>query len=418
MICSNRRRSLICIFVLALLVRLVFIFSMQNGFYFVDSVKYSAAAVSLLKNGEFGEKYTRPPVYPVFLAGIYAVFGEKILAVRIVESVLGAGLAVLIALLVMRIGGAQVGVLAGLLWSVYPMAVFIAGLVYPETVVTVLLAGAVLCMLTEAGRELGPRRIFFDGVLFGLAALTKPVVLVTIAATALWIMYWKRAQRFSLAAVFLVGVALPLAPWTARNFSAHGGLVIVEPRFIENLSWIEEVPENSPDDSTENVAVAKIEVINQYAVQFAIHFVTEFAQFWELYPQRIEMDDPRFRESMHQRDPRIVAKTVFGTDWTDVISILSVGPMFLFALIGARTLWFQKEQRQALSLLGMTILSFAVGYSFFYAKTRYRFPVEPYIVILSAVGLHRVWTRGMRKVQGSKFKVQPPAAPARCKVQS
>jgi 4-amino-4-deoxy-L-arabinose transferase-like glycosyltransferase len=102
-------------FVLALSVRLAFIFTMQNGFYFGDSVKYSAAAMNLLANGEFGEKYTRSPVYPVFLAGIYALFGEKILAVRIVESVLGAGLAVLIAVLAARIGGAQVGALAGLL---------------------------------------------------------------------------------------------------------------------------------------------------------------------------------------------------------------------------------------------------------------------------------------------------------------
>jgi len=381
----------IYIFVLALLVRLAFVFTMQNGFYFTDSVEYSAAAVNLLANGEFGEKYTRTPVYPVFLAGIYAVFGEKIVAVRVVESGLGAGLAVMIAVLAAWIGGARVGALAGLLWSVYPIAVFIAGLVYPETVATTLLAGAVLCVLTEAGRELGLRRIFIGGVLFGLAALTKPVVLVTIVATTLWIMYWKRAQRFSLAALFLVGVAFPLAPWTARNFSVHGGLVIVEPRLVNNLSWIEEVPENSPDDSTDNVQVAKIEVINQYAVQFAIHFVTEFAQFWELYPQRIEMDEPGFRESMHQRDPRIVAKTVIGTHWTNLISILSVGPMFLFALIGAGAMWFQKEQRQAFSLLGLTILSFAVGYSFFYAKTRYRFPVEPYIVILSAFGLRQTW---------------------------
>ena len=388
---SGWGRSIASIFLLALFVRLAFIFTIQNGFYFGDSVKYSAAAVNLLANGEFGEKYTRPPVYPVFLAGIYAVFGEKILAVRIVESVLGAGLAVLIAILAARIGGAQVGALAGLLWSVYPIAVFIAGLVYPETVVTTLLAGAVLCTLTEAGREVGPRRIFIGGMLFGLAALTKPVVLVTIAATTLWIMYWRRAQGFSLAALFLVGVALPLAPWTARNFSVHGGLVIVEPRLIENLSWIEEVPENRPDDSTETVAVAEIEVINQYAVQFAIHFVMEFAQFWELYPQRIEMDEPGFREKMHQRDPRIVKKTIIGTRWTDVISILSVGPMFLFAIIGAGAMWFQKEQRQAFSLLGVTILSFAIGYSFFYAKTRYRFPVEPYIVIFSAFGLRQTW---------------------------
>jgi len=384
---SDWRRSIIAIFVFALLVRLVFILTMQNGFYFGDSVKYSAAAVNLLANGEFGEKYTRPPVYPLFLAGIYAVFGEEILAVRIVESVLGACLAVLIALLAGRIGGAQVGTLAGILWSIYPMGVFIAGLVYPETVVTMLLACGVLCMVTKADQELGPRRIVLGGILFGLAALTKPVALVTIAATALWIMYWRRGHRLLLTALFLLGVVLPLAPWTVRNFSVYGGLVIVEPRLVENLPWIGEFPK----EGTDNKQVTKTAAIMKHPGEFAIHFAREFAQFWELYPQRIEIDQPGFREKMHQRDPRIVRTTVFGTHWTNLISILSVGPMFLFALIGAGAMWRQRDQRQSLSLLVLTILSFAVGYSFFYSKTRYRIPIEPYIVILSAFGLRQTW---------------------------
>ena len=40
----------------------------------------------------------------------------------------------------------------------------------------------------------------------------------------------------------------------------------------------------------------------------------------------------------------------------------------------------------------MTVLSFAIGYSFFYAKIRYRIPVEPYIIILSAYGLRQMWS--------------------------
>src|SRR5207244_11351763 len=83
---------------------------------------------------------------------------------------------------------------------------------------------------------------------------------------------------------------------------------------------------------------------------------------------------------------------IFGTTWTSLISISSVGPAFLFALIGIWAMWFQKDQRRALSLLCMTILSFAFGYSLFFGKTRYRLPVEPYIILLSACGLRQTWS--------------------------
>ena len=49
---------------------------MQNGFYFADSVKYSAAAVSLLATGDFGEKYTRPPVIRYSSPGLRRVWRE------------------------------------------------------------------------------------------------------------------------------------------------------------------------------------------------------------------------------------------------------------------------------------------------------------------------------------------------------
>ena len=73
--------TLLAIFVAALLVRGVFISTLQDGFYFPDSLEYSEAALNLVTNGAFGEAYQRSPAYPVFLAGLYITFGESILAI-------------------------------------------------------------------------------------------------------------------------------------------------------------------------------------------------------------------------------------------------------------------------------------------------------------------------------------------------
>src|SRR5437867_3216592 len=108
---SMWQRTLLAIFVTALLIRSVFIFTLQNGFYFPDSLDYSQAATSLLAHGTFGEAYDRPPMYPLVLAAIYALFGQHIVAIRLVQAVMGACIAVLIALIARRLGSKGAGVL-------------------------------------------------------------------------------------------------------------------------------------------------------------------------------------------------------------------------------------------------------------------------------------------------------------------
>jgi 4-amino-4-deoxy-L-arabinose transferase-like glycosyltransferase len=373
-----------CIFALALIIRAVFVLSLQNGFYFPDSVGYSRAAQNLITHGEFGETYRRSPGYPLFLAGIYTLFGQEIVAIRLVEAVMGACLAVVMATMARRIGGEHVGGLAGLLWSIYPVGIFIAGLVYPTGLATTLLACGMLCMVTKADQELAPGPVLLGGIFLGLAALTIPVALATVISTTLWLVYWQRGRRLLLTALFLFGVALALTPWTVRNFYVYGRLVIVEPRLVERIDMAQQagMGEKSADQTEGNL---------EKASAIAGRFVHEFRYFWELSPHRIQMNWPTVREKMHEEDARIVRETVFSPQWARLVSVLSVGPVFLFALIGTAAMGFQKERRPHLFLLCGTILSFAIAYSFFFGKMRYRVPVEPYIIILSAYGLRSVW---------------------------
>ena len=381
---SGWRGTVTSIFVAALLIRGVFILTLQNGFYLPDSLAYSTAAINLTTDGEFGGTYMRSPAYPVFLAGIYTVFGQHNLAIRIVQALIGAFLAVGIAIMGQRIGGEGVGVLAGILWSIYPLGVFIAGLVYPVSLATMLLACAILCLLFNSPHELSPRRAVVGGVLLGLAALTKPVILVTAAAVTLWLMYWERPRHLLLVSLLLFGLALSLVPWTVRNFYVHGRIVAVEPRLTEHLPAMG----NTQEDGRAN---NKIEEILRNPGDFAVHFSKEFLHFWQLYPDRVTMSEQGMREKAYQKDSRIVRKTIFGTNWTTLVSILSVGPLFFFAIIGTGAMWLGEEKRRALSMLYALILSFAIGYSIFFTQMRYRIPIEPYIIILSAYGLKEMW---------------------------
>jgi 4-amino-4-deoxy-L-arabinose transferase-like glycosyltransferase len=377
---SNWRRTLASIFFLALLTRVAFVLTQQDGFYFPDSVQYSQAAVNLLTAGELGASYDRAPAYPLFLAAVYSLFGESILAIRVAESVMGAFLAMITAALGRRVAGETVGALAGVIWGVYPMGIFIAGLVYPTNLAAVLLACGVWCVVPPASEELSAKGLFSGGLLFGLAALAIPVALLTIVVAAGWACFSGRRSRVSLAALVLLGSTLSLGPWTARNFFVHGQIVPVQPRFEQYLPRMAKAETKDPDD--------RINTISRYPERYAAHFIRNFLRFWELYPSAIQMANQSYRDKLNDEDQRIVKDTIYKPNrLINAVSILTAGPIFLFALLGTAVMWTRKERRK-LTLLWMTILSFAVGYSFFFAKIRYRIPVEPYIIILAAYGIH------------------------------
>ena len=376
------RWTLLVLFFVALCVRGAFILTQQDGFYFPDSTSYSQAAINLIRDGGFGARYDRAPGYPLFLAGVYALIGESIFAVRAVESLMGAFLAVIIAVLGRRIGGEIVGTVAGILWSVYPLAVFVAGLVYPTGLATTLLACGVWCVLRDVHREFSARGMFFAGIFFGLAALTVPVALLTIVFIAAWVFYWAPRSRLVLASVLLLGAAMCLVPWTVRSFFVHGQLVAVQPvqRHLPKIS-----------SGGSNLPPNRIERILQRPDLFVMHFGRQFLGFWQLYPDRIKMSKPGYREKLNATQPRVVRATVYSPGLLiNLISIISSGPVLLFGIVGVTGMWRTGQSRELSILLAM-IFSFAVGYAIFVGKLRYRIPVEPYIIILSAYGLAQTW---------------------------
>jgi 4-amino-4-deoxy-L-arabinose transferase-like glycosyltransferase len=317
-----------------------------------------------------------------------------------VESVIGAFLAVIIALLAKRVAGEGVGVLAGFLWAIYPMAVFITGLVYPENLLTTLLSLGMLCFLPRSHQDLSPTRVFLAGLFWGLAALTKPVVLATIGAVSLRVMFWSGGKRLLLVSLLLLGAAVTVVPWAIRDFYVYDRFVIVEPRAVQHLPKMPAAEGGKKERSIQNL-------LKQPGV-FAKHFQREFITFWKVELYRITMDWPSYRDAFHKRDDRIVQSTIFtSTGLINTVSILTTAPLFLFAIVGTGVMLFDQERRRYLSLLWLTILSFAVIYSIFHAKTRYRIPIEPYIVILSAYGICKTWEAlRLWKDRGSKFAVR------------
>jgi hypothetical protein len=254
-----------------------------------------------------------------------------------------------------------------------------------------LLACGVCCALPASNEEFSAQGVFCGGVFFGLAALVIPVSLLTIVVAAAWAFYWARHSRLFLASLVLLGSAVSIVPWTVRDFVVRERLVPLQADFQRYL------PETiSPGPQRKDGMKKIVHVVELYGD----HFRKNFAEFWELYPKWVSMGDQETRDKLHARDSQIVKETIYSPNrLINAVSVLSEGPIFFFALLGAAVMWLRRDLRRELSMFCIVVLSFAVGYSFFVGRIRYRIPVEPYLIILAAYGLYETYVMMSARVK-------------------
>lgn len=231
---TRDRLLLLSICVVALLLRLVVVWECAGAGLFSDMQEYYDRARHLIDHGQFYPDAFRPPAYPVFLAALALVFDDHLLiAVRVVQAVLGAASVALTGLLAQRMTGPRAGLIAAAIVAVYP-----AWLIYPVYII----AETVFTFLTLLGLWLWSRRGYWTAMLAGLvlsiAMQTRAVGIATIAGiavasvVALVIPFVVRIRRGSsqtsldetactpLAmrlALLVVTFAIALAPWVVRN---------------------------------------------------------------------------------------------------------------------------------------------------------------------------------------------------------
>jgi 4-amino-4-deoxy-L-arabinose transferase-like glycosyltransferase len=197
-----------------------------NDGRFDDTLFYDHAA-QLLAAGEgylgFSDQPTAqwPPGYPLLLAGIYKAFGHHVIAAKALNIVVGAATCILIYIIAARVFDRRVGLLAALIFALFPGQIYYTTLVSTES-----LSPAVLLLLLLAGlvwvrngREVSAAQFLLFGVLFGAAMLLRGeagiLLAVVLLAGKLAVESWR---RFAYQASFLlIGAVVAVAPWTVRN---------------------------------------------------------------------------------------------------------------------------------------------------------------------------------------------------------
>ena len=155
---------------------LYLIFSQKSPFYqplLLDPEYYQHWAERILSGDLVGDKvFYGLPLYPYFLALCYKIFQNSLLAIKIVQALLGLITLFFIYKIGDRIASKKAGIIAIFLAAIYGPLFFHEGILIPETLSLPLYAASFYFALIFSDQPTLKKGVGF-GVLCGLAALTK-----------------------------------------------------------------------------------------------------------------------------------------------------------------------------------------------------------------------------------------------------
>jgi len=170
-----------------------------------------------------------PPLYVFLLTGIYRLTDDPAV-VRCLQAVLGAGDCVLLYMIGRRLFDRTTALVAAGIFSMYPMALYLAGLHLTENLFLPLL----LVIIFQAVRVMqrpDPIGACVLGGLVGLAALTRAVFVGFLPLLFLWAMVnWgvRRLLTYQIAGLALLAAVTIILPWSVRNYIVLHDVVPVQ----------------------------------------------------------------------------------------------------------------------------------------------------------------------------------------------
>ncbi len=237
---DRTRQLLILILVAAVLIRIPVALLMGDQVTELpgiqDQISYDALARSLLAGR--GYSFTKnwypftPPntptahwsfLYPLYLAGTYAITGYHPLAARLLQGAVGGALlCFLVYKIGRRVADENTGLVAAGLAGVYGYFIYYNVALMTETFSVVLI---LLTLYLSIELKENPTPILWVGLglSLGLAALLRQTVLLFAPFLLLWLFLELRARgiRWWYCALPVVIIFLVISPWTLRNYLVY-----------------------------------------------------------------------------------------------------------------------------------------------------------------------------------------------------
>ena len=340
------------------------------------------------------------PVYPLLVAGIFKVFGiytrAAFFAAVFLNICFSAATCVPIFYAGKRAAGVAAGSGAAWLWALFPNAILIPFEWIWDTSLAALLAAILLWATMELAESKRWRDWVGYGLLWGLMLMTNPAVASVFPVLLGWLVYRTRREgKFTFSKPTMAAI-LALAccvPWTVRNY-------LVFHRFIpfrSNLSYELYIGNNENYDELRRSLPAVITQDREtlrYLRMGEIAFMDEekrkALRFIESHP-RVEMQLLTWRFIDFWIGVPDPWRTFVAADsW--LVRVILVGDLVssLGGLLGVIALLFRKSPYVIPFASFPTV--FPILYYVTHTSLRYRHPIDPALLLLTAIAVGTLWT--------------------------
>lgn len=349
-----------------------------------------------------------PPVYPMILAGLFRVFGEYTFATFVaaaLANIFATTLAcVPIYYAARRILGVGIGAGAAWLWAIFPNAFQIPIESMWDASIAALLVATILWATLELADSPRIAGWIGYGLLWGLALMTSATLASLLPLLLGWLFYRRHKQgrpwlaKPSLAAAV---AALCCVPWTVRNYEVFHSFVPL--RSILGLQlWVG----NNPDAQD-----------RWLGTQHPIHDADERAKYVNMgeiaYMQEKRDNAIHYMLTHPAREAHLI--------WHRFLAVWSGGtPNPVGDFFRARSAWFRfvllsnilvavgtlvgvialiRRRSEYWFPLAVFPLVFPWAYYLTVVQPRYRLPIDPVLMLLTAIAIDeiaRVATRQSR----------------------
>ena len=387
---NSEKKVFITIFLTALLVRIIFVLVLPLPA--PDACQYDRCALSIVNGTGFpADLINRAPLYPLFLSVIYLIFGHTFLAVRIIQSILGA----IICLFVYSIGkrifkNEKAAILGAAVAIICPSLIASNSYILTETLSTFLLTISVI-LLMKAWKEKKIRNWLAGGIFLGLSTLCRPVTLFFpfFLLLVLLLFFKKRLQNFIFVLIFSMAMTGIILPWTVRNYlvfrqfipvTTSGGFNLWAGSYLpwngnynyRDLSAADNLVKGlSPIEANRKFFQEGIENIRRNPGAYLILSIKKLRRFWLQIPGG--------------------ERVLEGKKLQKILIFTFHYILLIFFLLGLYLCL--KEGRKKIFIPLLMIFYFTFIHVFLLAIPRYRIPIMPLVLIIAGGGLYGLIVR-------------------------